>query len=279
MVDRESVGPESGAGSAPRRAAVRALSLVPGKGAAAGTNLQVGLQIGAQKFSATLTGSGSLHALQLTLAAQAPILGKPASLKAQGQLQAGHQFDRDDGECDGARRNNLGAGGFHAGSCGHWPAHHCRRRPSSGRRRVPPQLHVNAELSRMQHRGSSTRDLPWGTWTQDRPRPLCSCRAALHIPWDNCGLPGLICVRRGDAGSLPPLQLTASADLANDGAKITLHSPAGDATHMSVEGSIPVRVGRHGQRQRGPRALQSPAWKVPAGAAARSMSCAGGRNV
>ena len=69
------------------------MSLVPpGKDATlASTNLQIsgeGLQIGAQKFNATLTGSGPLHALQLTLAAQAPVLGKPASLKAQGQLQA-----------------------------------------------------------------------------------------------------------------------------------------------------------------------------------------------
>ncbi|HTB66693.1 MAG TPA: translocation/assembly module TamB domain-containing protein [Steroidobacteraceae bacterium] len=224
-----------------------ALSLVPaGKGAAvANTNLQVsgeGLQIGAQKFSATLTGSGPLHALQLTLVAQAPILGKPASLKAQGQLQASqhsltvstanatvHAVDlklEQPALVDFTQ--GLAVTGLHIMAA---DAH----LQAAGA--VLPQLHVNAELTDATP-GLIDAILP-GYLDSGSFKATVQLQGSLAHPVGQLRLTGTDLRAPGDAGSLPPLQLTASADLANDGAKITLHSSAGDATHMSVEGSIP----------------------------------------
>jgi translocation and assembly module TamB len=224
-----------------------ALNLVPaGKDAAiASTNLQIsgeGLQIGAQKFSATLTGSGPLHALQLTLAAQASILGKPASLKAQGQLQGRqrsltvtmanatvHAVDlklEQPALVDFAQ--GLTVSGLHISAA---DAH----LQAAGE--VLPQLHVNAELTDATP-GLIDAILP-GYLDSGSLKATLQLQGSLAHPLGQLRLTGTDLRAPGDAGSLPALQLSATADLAADGARITLHSSAGDATHMSVEGMIP----------------------------------------
>jgi translocation and assembly module TamB len=224
-----------------------ALNLVPaGKdGAVASTNLLIrgeGLQIGAQKFSATLTGSGPLHALQLTLAAQAPILGKPASLKAQGQLQASqhrltvtlvnatvHAVDLKLEQpvlVDFAQ--GLAISGLHISAA---DAH----LQAAGQ--VLPQLHVSAELTDATP-GLIDAILP-GYLDSGSFKATVQLQGSVAHPLGQLRLTGTDLRAPGDAGSLPPLQLSATADLATDGARITLHSSAGEATHMSVEGSIP----------------------------------------
>jgi translocation and assembly module TamB len=223
------------------------LNLVPaGKDApVASTNLQVtgtGLQIGAQKFDATLTGSGPLHALQLNLGAQATILAKPASLKAQGQLQG--------------RQRNLSVTAASASVYGvdlklEQPAllDFAQGLTVSGLRisaadahltaegQVLPQLHVTAELADATP-GLIDAILP-GYLDSGTLKASLQLQGSVAHPLGQLRVSGTDLRAPGDAGSLPPVQLTASADLASDGARITLHSSAGDATHMSVEGAIP----------------------------------------
>ncbi len=224
-----------------------ALDLVPAAkdGAVASTNLQVsaeGLQIGSQKFSATLTGSGPLHALELTLAAQAPILGKPASLKAQGQLQGGqHSLTvttanatvyavnlrlEQPARVDFAQ--GLAVSGLHISAA---DAH----LQIAGQ--VLPQLHVNAELTDATP-GLIDAILP-GYLDSGTVKATLQLQGSMGHPLGQLRLTGTDLRAPGDAGSLPPLQLSATADLANDGARIALHSSAGEATHMSVTGTIP----------------------------------------
>ena len=224
-----------------------ALNLVPaGKDAgAANTSLQVsgeGLQIGSQKFSATLTGSGPLHALQLTLAAQASLLGKPASFKAQGQLQGRqqiltvttasatvHAVDlklEQPALLDFA--HGLAVSGLHISAA---DAH----LQVAGE--VLPQLHVNAELTDATP-GLIDAILP-GYLDSGTLKATLQLQGSVAHPLGQLRVTGTDLRAPGDAGSLPPVELAATADLANDGVKITLHSSAGDATHMSVEGSIP----------------------------------------
>ena len=102
---------------------------------------------------------------------------------------------------------------------------------------VLPQLHVNAELTDATP-GLIDAILP-GYLDSGSFKATLQLQGSLAHPLGQLRLTGTDLRAPGDAGSLPPLQLTASADLANDGARITLHSSAGDATHMSVEGSIP----------------------------------------
>ncbi len=88
-----------------------ALNLVPAApGAVAGnsaqTSLQVntaGLQIGGLKVEASLTGTGPLNALNLTLAAKAPVLGEPAQVAASGPTR--HRQEQRD--ADGRRRRRA----------------------------------------------------------------------------------------------------------------------------------------------------------------------------
>ena len=224
-----------------------ALDLVPaGKGATvASTNLQVsgeGLQIGAQKFDATLTGSGPLHALQLTLAAQAPILGKPASLKAEGQLQASqhrltvtmanatvHAVDlklEQPALVDFAQ--GLALTGLRINAA---DAH----LQADGQ--ILPQLQFNAELTDATP-GLIDAILP-GYLDSGTLKATLQLHGSLAHPLGQLRLTGTNLRAPGDAGSLPPVQLSATADLTTDGARIALRSSAGDATHMSVDGTIP----------------------------------------
>jgi translocation and assembly module TamB len=224
-----------------------ALSLVPaGKdGAAASTNLQVsgeGLQIGAQKFNATVTGSGPLHALQLTLAAQASILGKPASLKADAQLEASqHRVTVTTANAmvyavdlkleqpalvDFAQ--GLEVSGLHIRAA---DAH------LQAQGQVLPALRVNAELTDSTT-GLIDAILP-GYLDSGTLKATLQLQGNLAHPVGQLRFTGTDLRAPGDAGSLPPVQMSATADVTNEGAKIALHSSAGDATHMSVEGSIP----------------------------------------
>jgi translocation and assembly module TamB len=223
-----------------------ALNLAPGKdGAVASTSLQINgeaLQIGSQKFSATLTGSGPLHALQLALNAQATILGKPASLKAQGQLQAKqrsltvtmanatvHAVDmrlEQPALVDFAQ--GLAVSGLRISAA---DAHLL----AAGE--VLPQLHVNAELTDATP-GLIDAILP-GYLDSGTFKATLQLQGSLAHPLGQLRLTGTDLRAPGDAGSLPPLQFSATADLASDGATIAVHSSAGDATHMNVEGSIP----------------------------------------
>jgi translocation and assembly module TamB len=223
-----------------------ALNLVPGKdGAVASTSLQVsgeGLQIGSQKFSATLTGSGPLHALQLNLAAQAPLLGKPASLMAQGQLQVSqhtvtvtsanatvHAVDlklEQPALVDFTQ--GLRVSGLHISAA---DAH----LQAAGE--VLPQLRVDAELKDATP-GLIDAILP-GYLDSGTLQASLKLQGTVAHPLGQLRVTGTDLRAPGDAGSLPPVELAATADLANDGVKISLHSSAGDATHMSIEGSIP----------------------------------------
>jgi translocation and assembly module TamB len=224
-----------------------ALTLMPaGKdGAAASTNLQIsgaGLQIGAQKFSASLTGTGPLHALQLTLAAQAPLLGKPASLKAQGQLQVSQRsltvtmanatVHAVDLKLEQPALVNFAQGlavsGLRIGAA---DAH----LQVAGE--LLPQLRVNAELTDATP-GLIDAILP-DYLDSGTLKATLQLQGSLARPLGQLRVTGTDLRAPGDAGSLPPVQLSAAAELANDGARITLHSSAGDATHMSVEGTIP----------------------------------------
>ncbi|HTC52001.1 MAG TPA: translocation/assembly module TamB domain-containing protein [Steroidobacteraceae bacterium] len=223
------------------------LNLAPtGKDAAlASTSLQVngtGLQIGAQKFDATLTGSGPLHALQLTLAAQAPLLGKPASLTAQGQFQSQqHSLTvtaanatvyavdlklEQPAVLDFAQ--GLAVSGLRISAA---DAH------LRAQGQVLPQLQVTAELTDATP-GLIDAILP-GYLDSGTLKASLQLQGSVGHPLGQLRVTGTDLRAPGDAGSLPPVQLTAAADLGSEGAKITLRSSAGDATHMSVEGSIP----------------------------------------
>jgi translocation and assembly module TamB len=222
------------------------LNLVPSKeGAAATTSLQVsgeGLQIGSQTFNATLTGTGPLHALQLNLAAQAPLLGKPASLTAQGELQAKqHTLTVTTASATVHAvalkleqpalvdfSQGLSVSGLHVSAA---DAH----LQAAGE--VLPQLRVNAELTDATP-GLIDAILP-GYLDSGSLQATLQLQGTVAHPLGQLRVTGTNLRAPGDAGSLPPLQLAATADLANDGVKVTLHSSAGDATHMSVEGSIP----------------------------------------
>ncbi|HEV2703752.1 MAG TPA: translocation/assembly module TamB domain-containing protein [Steroidobacteraceae bacterium] len=224
-----------------------ALNLVPAvkAGAAASTNLQIGgegLQIGSQKFNATLAGSGPLHALQLTLAAQAQILGKPASLKAQGEFQAKqHSLTVSAANASVYAvdlkleqpalldfTQGLAVSGLHVAAA---DAH------LQAQGQVLPQLHVNAELTDPTP-GLVDAILP-GYLDSGTLKATLQLQGSVAHPLGELRVTGTNLRAPGDAGSLPPLQLSATADLASDGARIALHSAAGDATHMNVEGSIP----------------------------------------
>ncbi len=224
-----------------------ALNLVPaGKGSAvASTNLEVsgvGLQIGAQKFDATLSGTGPLHALQLSLAAQASILGKPATLKAQGQLQTQQRALTVSAANATVRAldlkleqpalldfaHGLTVSGLRIGAA---DAH------LKAEGQVLPQLHFNAELTDATP-GLIDAILP-GYLDSGTLKASLQLQGSVAHPLGQLRVAGTDLRAPGDAGSLPPVQLTAAAELAGDGVRITLRSSAGDATHMNVEGAIP----------------------------------------
>jgi translocation and assembly module TamB len=104
---------------------------------------------------------------------------------------------------------------------------------------VLPQLHVDAEFTDATP-GLVDAILP-GYLESGTLKATVQLQGTLAHPLGQVRFTGTDLRAPGDAGSLPPLQLSATADLANDGAKIALRTSAGDATHMSVEGSIPWR--------------------------------------
>ena len=226
------------------------LHLVPvAAGAVAGngtqTSLQVstdGLTIGSLKVSGTLTGSGPLHALQLSLAAQSPLLGAPAHIAALGVFDAGKsivqltaltgvvhrvdvkllqaaQVDFAHGLTVTGLRASLADATLTAGGS------------------VLPQLQLKAELT----------DATPGLIDAILPDYLASgtLKATLQLqgafphPQGQLHIIGTDLRAAGDAGSLPPAQLAANVDLTADGARLAIRSSAGESSHMSVEGSVP----------------------------------------
>ena len=223
------------------------LNIMPAgrEGAQARTELQVsgeGLQIGAQKFSATLEGSGPLHALQLTLAAQAAVLGRPATLRAQGELAAnehalhvaaatatvyGVDVKLEQPALVDFTRGLALSGVRVAAADAHLQV----------QGQVLPQLHLNADLKDATP-GLIDAVLP-GYLDSGTLHATLQLQGSAAHPQGQLRFTGTDLRAPGDAGSLPPLQLSVAAQLTGDGARIELHSAAGDATHMNVAGMIP----------------------------------------
>jgi translocation and assembly module TamB len=225
------------------------LHLVPvaagGAGTGAQTRLQIsteGLSVGNLKVSGTLTGNGPLDALQLSLAAQSPVLGAPAHIAAQGVLDAGkstvqvtaltgvvHRVDvklLQPMQVDFA--HGLAVTGLHASLAD-------ATLTAGGS--VLPQMQLNAELT----------DATPGLIDAVLPDYLASghLKATLQLqgafphPLGQLRIIGTDLRGAGDAGSLPPAQLSAIVDLTPDGALLAIRSSAGDSSHMTVEGAIP----------------------------------------
>ncbi len=224
-----------------------ALNLVPAAtgSADASTDLQVtgeGLEIGTQKLNATLTGTGPLHALQLTLAVQAPVLGKPAVLAAQGHLDAQqrrltiatatatvHAVDlklEQPAVVDFAHGLTIAALHMSAADA---------QLQASGE--ILPQLQLHAQLNDATP-GLIDAILP-GYLASGTLNATLQLQGTLAHPLGQVRLTGRDLRAAGDAGSLPPAQLSATVDLTTEGARMTLRSSAGETSHMTVDGSVP----------------------------------------
>ena len=226
-----------------------ALKLVPqAPGAAskaAQTSLQVtgdGLEIGGLKMNATLTGTGPLHALQLSLAAQSTILGKPAHVEATGLLDSAKstlQLIATTGVVHGVDlkllqpatvdfAHGLALAGFRASLAD-------AQLRAAGE--ITPQLQLNAELTDASA-GLIDAVLP-GYLSSGKLLGSLQLQGTLAHPLGELKVTGTDLRGAGDASSLPPVQLAATVNLAADGARIALRTTAGDSTHMTVQGTIP----------------------------------------
>ena len=224
--------------------------LVPDAGGAvdgrgAHTSVQVstdGLIVGTLKVSGTLTGTGPLHALQLSLGAQSDVMGTPAHMSAKGILDAGHrtvqltaltglvhrvdvqllqpaQIDFAHGLVLSGLRANLADATLTADGT------------------LLPQLQFKAQLT----------DPTPGLVDAILPDYLAtgSLQATLQLqgtfphPQGLLHLTGKDLRGAGDAESLPPAQLSANVDLAAEGARLAIRSSAGESSHMSVQGTVP----------------------------------------
>jgi translocation and assembly module TamB len=218
------------------------MKLVPG---AQGTNLQVttdGLEIAGMKVNGTLTGNGPLHALQLSLAAQSPLLGKPAQLAAQGLLNAEkstlqltavtalvHGVDvklLQPAMLDYA--HGLAISGLRASLAD-------AILTAAGE--IQPQLQLNAEVHDATA-GLIDAILP-GYLASGKLDAKLQLQGSLAHPQGQLRLTGTDLRGAGDGASLPPAQLSATVDLAADSARIQLQSSAGESSHMTVAGTIP----------------------------------------
>ncbi|MEJ0008976.1 MAG: hypothetical protein WDM77_22075 [Steroidobacteraceae bacterium] len=184
-----------------------ALNLIPaGTGSPAAktaqTTLQVtteGLQIGALKVNATLTGSGPLHALQMALAAQTQILGKPAHAEAQAALDIGKsnlQLTALTGQVRGVDvkllqpasvdfAHGLSVAGLRASLAD---------AVLTGAGDITPQMQLKAELNDATP-GLIDAVLP-GYLASGSCMARCSFRATSRIRWPNWRSPARICALR-----------------------------------------------------------------------------------
>jgi len=211
------------------------------------SHLQVttqGLTVGALNINGTLTGAGPLHALQLALNAQSPLLGAPATIAAQGLLDAGKSNLRLTALTAKVRNvdvkllqptvidfaHGLALSELHASL-------------------ADAQLHASGELlPELQFKAELTDATP-GLIDALLPDFLASgsMSASVHVqgsfthPLGELHLTGTDLRGAGDASSLPPAQLSANVALAADGARVELRSSAGESSHLAVQGSIPYR--------------------------------------
>ncbi|HEY1899804.1 MAG TPA: translocation/assembly module TamB domain-containing protein [Steroidobacteraceae bacterium] len=209
------------------------------------TNLQIkteNLTIGSLKVSGALTGTGPLHALKLSLAAQSPVLGTPSHLAAEALVDAGKR-DLDltalTGQVHGVEvkllqparfdfANGLSVSGLRAGLAD-------ATLTASGQ--ILPQLQLQSDLT----------DATPGLIDAILPGYLGSGSLTIGMqlqgspahPLGRLELTGKDLRATGDASSLPPAQLSANAQITADGARIALRSSAGESSHLSVEGTIP----------------------------------------
>jgi translocation and assembly module TamB len=218
-----------------------ALNLVPG----APASLQIttdGLQVGSMKVSGTLTGTGPPHAMQLQLAVQSPVLGVPTALTAQGLLDFGksnlkltaantvvHGLTvklRQPATIDfahGVMLTGLDATLADATFT------------ASGE--ILPQLKLHAELNDATA-GLVDALLP-GYLASGKLQAAVQLQGTLAHPQGQFKVTGTDLRGSGDAGTLPPVQLAATVNVTADGARIDLHTSAGDSTHMTVGGTVP----------------------------------------
>ncbi|HTY92441.1 MAG TPA: translocation/assembly module TamB domain-containing protein, partial [Steroidobacteraceae bacterium] len=223
------------------------LTLMPPADAAstAATSLQVtadGLEVGSLPFNATLAGSGPLHALALQLAAQSTVLGAPATLRAQGHLDA--------------RRRSLTVAAATAAIRGidlnllqpalldftHGLALTGLRLSASdavltAAGDLAPQLRLDARLEEATP-GLIDAILP-GYLSSGSLLGTAQLHGTLAHPLGELRLTGTDLRAAGDAASLPLAQLSAGVDLGADGARVALRSTAGQASHLTIEGTIP----------------------------------------
>jgi len=209
------------------------------------TSLQVtteNLTVGNLKINGSLTGSGPLHALKLSLAAQSPILGTPSHIAAEALLDAGKrdlnltsltgqvhrvdvkllqpaQVDFANGLSVSGLRASLADAIFTAGG------------------QIAPQLQLKSELVDATP-GLIDAILP-GYLQSGSLKAALQLQGSLAHPLGRLELTGKDLSAAGDASSLPPAQLSANAELTADGVRIALHSSAGESSHLSVEGTVP----------------------------------------
>jgi translocation and assembly module TamB len=218
-----------------------ALNLAP----AAPASLQVtteGLQVGALRLSGTLTGTGPPHAMVLQLAAQSPVLGAPTHLTAEGLLDVGKsnlQLTAVTTLVHGLNvklvkpatidfAHGLALSGLDARLAD-------ATLTASGE--ILPQLHLNVELNDATA-GLVDAVLP-GYLASGKLQATVQLQGSLAHPQVDFKVTGTDLRGAGDAGNLPPVQLSATVNLAADGARISLRTSAGDSTHMTVAGTVP----------------------------------------
>jgi translocation and assembly module TamB len=226
------------------------LNLVPaGAGSPASqtaqTSLQVttdSLEIGALKVNGTLTGTGPLHALQLALTAQSQILGKPAHVESQARLDIGKsdlQLTALNGEVRGVAvkllqtatvdfAHGLSLVGLRANLAD-------AVLTASGE--IQPQLQLKAELTDATP-GLIDAVLP-GYLDSGKLHGTLQLQGSFPHPVGEVKFTGTDLRAPGDAGTLPPVQLSATVNLATEGARIELRTSAGDSSHMTVDGTVP----------------------------------------
>ncbi len=226
-----------------------ALNLVPAQrgsaGAIAQTNLQItgtALAVAGLKINATVTGTGPLHALQLALAAQSVVLGKPAHVEAQGLLDLAKnnlKLTATTGMVRGVELKLLQPAAVdfaHGLSLADFRASLADAQLQAAGE-ITPQLQFNAQLTDATE-GLIDALLP-GYLASGKLSATVQLQGTVAHPLGELKVTGTDLRGAGDASSLPPVQLAATANLAADGARITLRTTAGDSTHMSVQGTIP----------------------------------------
>ncbi len=225
-----------------------ALTLMPaskGAGATAQTSLEVtteGLRVGGLSVNAKLTGTGPLHALQLSLAAQSEVLGAASHVEAQGLMDTARrtvQLTATTGLVRGVPIKLLQPAALDFGRGISLADLHASLADAQlqAAGQISPQLQFHAELADATA-GLIDAVLP-GYLASGKLLGTLQLQGTVAHPLGELKVTGTDLRAAGDAGSLPPVQLTATIDMAADGARLALRTSAGNSTHMTVQGSIP----------------------------------------